>query len=237
MTRRTAPPKAWLAWSSGKDSAFALIEVRRLGLAEIVGVLTTVSERYARVSMHGVRLALLERQVAALGLPFLMVALPSPCSNEVYYERMARAFERIKVDGVRHLVFGDLFLADVRAYREERLQAAGMRGIFPLWGRDTAELAREVIARGIVAHLVTVDPRQLDRRFAGAKFDDRLLASLPGTVDPCGENGEFHTFVSAGPMFAAPIAIRRGKIVECRGFVFADLVPGPSRGVRTPEPR
>ncbi len=235
--RRTAPPKAWLAWSSGKDSAFALIEVLRLGLAEIVGVLTTVSERYARVSMHGVRLALLERQVAALGLPALTVSLPSPCSNEVYDERMACAVERIKADGIRHMMFGDLFLADVRAYREERLQAAGMRGIFPLWGRDTGGLAREVIARGIVAHLVTVDPRQLDRRFAGAKFDERLLAALPETVDPCGENGEFHTFVSAGPMFAAPIAVRRGKIVERDGLVFADLVPGPSRGVRSPEPR
>ncbi|MGH7076906.1 MAG: hypothetical protein ACREFU_02290, partial [Acetobacteraceae bacterium] len=184
--------------------------------------------RYARVSMHGVRLALLERQVAALGLPSLMVTLPSPCSNEVYDECMGRAIERIKADGIRHLVFGDLFLADVRAYREERLAEGGMRGIFPLWGRNTAELAREVIAKGFVAHLVTVDPRKLDRSLAGAKFDDRLLAALPDTVDPCGENGEFHTFVSAGPMFAEPIAIRRGKIVEREGFVFADLVPGRS---------
>ncbi|MGH7051113.1 MAG: hypothetical protein ACREE5_10770, partial [Acetobacteraceae bacterium] len=177
VMRRTAPPKAWLAWSSGKDSTFALIEVLRLGLAEIVGVLTTVSERDARVSMHGVRLALLERQVAALGLSSLMVTLPSPCSNEVYDECMACAIDRIKADGIRHLGFGDLFLAAVRAYREERLAAGGMRGIFPLWGRNTAELAREVIAKGFVAHLVTVDPRRLERSLAGAKFDDRLLAA------------------------------------------------------------
>ncbi|MGH7067174.1 MAG: hypothetical protein ACREFO_06595 [Acetobacteraceae bacterium] len=226
-----AVPEAWLAWSTGKDSAFALLEARRLGLAEITGVLTTVAEAYGRVSMHGVRTALLERQVAALGLPALTVALPSPCPNEVYDERMAQAVERIKAKGIRYMVFGDLFLADVRAYREARLAAAGMRGIFPLWGRDTAEVARTIIAMGFVAHLVTVDPQKLDRGFAGRKFDDRLLAALPGTVDPCGENGEFHTFVSAGPMFAEPIAVRRGKIVERDGFVFADLIPDPPNDV------
>jgi uncharacterized protein (TIGR00290 family) len=218
-------PKAFMSWSSGKDSAFALLEARRLGTAEIVGVLTTVSEVYDRVSMHGVRNALLDRQVAALGLPCVKVPLPSPCSNEIYEARMAVAIERIKADGVRHVVFGDLFLEDIRAYREEKLATAGMEGIFPLWRRDTHALAREMIARGLVAHLVTVDPGKLDRGFAGRRFDHDLLAALPEGVDPCGENGEFHTFVSAGPMFAAPIAVAVGEVVEREGFVFADVVP------------
>jgi len=218
-------PKAFISWSSGKDCAFALLEARRLGLAEIVGVLTTVNEVHDRVSMHGVRTALLDRQVAALGLPVLKVPLPSPCSNEVYEQRMEAAVERIKAEGVRHVVFGDLFLEDIRAYREEKLAAAGMTGIFPLWRRDTRALAEEMIARGVVAHLVTVDPRQLDRGFAGRRFDRDLLAALPAGVDPCGENGEFHTFVSAGPMFSAPIAVAVGEVVEREGFVFADVVP------------
>jgi uncharacterized protein (TIGR00290 family) len=219
-----AAPRAFISWSSGKDSAFALLEARRLGAAEIVGVLTTVSEVYDRVSMHGVRNALLDRQVAALGLPVLKVPLPSPCSNEIYEQRMAAAIDRIKADGVRHVVFGDLFLEDIRTYREERLAPVGMAGIFPLWRRDTRALAQEMIACGFVAHLVTVDPRQLDRGFAGRRFDHDLLAALPPGVDPCGENGEFHTFVSAGPMFSAPIAVAVGEVVEREGFVFADLL-------------
>jgi uncharacterized protein (TIGR00290 family) len=219
-----SPPKAFISWSSGKDSAFALLEARRLGLAEIVGVLTTVSEIHDRVSIHGVRNALLDRQVAALGLPCIKVPLPSPCSNEIYEARMEAAVERIKSGGVRQLVFGDLFLEDVRAYRETRLAAAGMDGIFPLWRRDTKSLAREIIARGFIAHLVTVDPRKLDRGFAGQAFDHNLLAALPAGVDHCGENGEFHTFVSSGPMFAAPIRVAVGEIVERDDFVFADVI-------------
>jgi uncharacterized protein (TIGR00290 family) len=218
-------PTAYLSWSSGKDSAFALLEARRLGAAEIVGVLTTVNEVHDRVSMHGVRNALLDRQIAALGLPGLKVPLPSPCSNEIYEQRMAAAIDRIKADGVRHVVFGDLFLEDIRAYREERLAIAGMAGVFPLWRRDTHALAREMIARGFVAHLVTVDPRKLDRGFAGRRFDYDLLAALPAGVDPCGENGEFHTFVSSGPMFSAPIAVTVGEVVERDGFIFADMLP------------
>jgi uncharacterized protein (TIGR00290 family) len=220
-----SPPKAFISWSSGKDSAFALLEAHRLGLAEIVGVLTTVNEVHDRVAMHGVRNALLDRQVAALGLPCIKVPLPSPCSNEVYEARMGVAVERIKAGGVRHMVFGDLFLEDIRAYREEKLAAAGMNGIFPLWQRDTAALAKEMIACGFGAHLVTVDPRKLDRGFAGQRFNHDLLAALPPGVDPCGENGEFHTFVSSGPMFSAPIAVAVGEIVERDGFIFADMIP------------
>ena len=219
------PPDAFLFWSSGKDSAFALHEVRRLGLARIVGLLTTINEVYDRVAMHGVRRALLDRQIAALGLPCIQVPLPSPCPNEVYEARMVDATGRIKEQGIRHMIFGDLFLEDIRAYREERLAQAGMEGLFPLWKRDTAVLAREMIASGLVAHLVCVDPKQLDRRFAGRRYDSRLLDELPADVDPCGENGEFHTFASAGPMFAAPIPVQAGEVVEREGFVFADLLP------------
>ncbi len=218
------PPKAFVSWSSGKDSAFALYEAQRCGLAEVVGVLTTVNEAYGRVAMHGVRDSVLEQQIAALRLPALKVMLPNPCSNETYQERMAQACARLKEQGVRHIVFGDLFLEDIRAYRELQLAAAGMTGIFPLWRRETAVLAREMIASGMVAHLVCVDPRRLGREFAGRRFDTRLLEELPAQVDPCGENGEFHTLVSAGPMFAAPIEVRVGEIVEREGFVFADIL-------------
>jgi uncharacterized protein (TIGR00290 family) len=218
------PPKAYVSWSSGKDSAFALYEAQRSGVADVVGVLTTVNEAYGRVAMHGVRDDVLDRQIAALGLPALKVMLPNPCSNEIYQERMAQACARIKEQGVRHIVFGDLFLEDIRAYREQQLAAVGMTGIFPLWQRDTAVLARAMIDSGMVAHLVCVDPRRLGREFAGRRFDGRLLDELPSQVDPCGENGEFHTLVSAGPMFADSIDVRVGEIVERDGFVFADVI-------------
>ena len=218
------PPKAYVSWSSGKDSAFALYEAQRSGVADVVGVLTTVNEVYGRVAMHGVRDGVLDRQIAALGLPALKVMLPNPCPNEIYQERMAQACARIKEQGVRHIVFGDLFLEDIRAYREQQLAAVGMTGIFPLWQRDTAVLARAMIDSGMVAHLVCVDPRRLGREFAGRRFDRRLLDELPRQVDPCGENGEFHTLVSAGPMFADSIDVRVGEIVERDGFVFADVI-------------
>lgn len=223
MTAST--PKAFLSWSSGKDSAFALLEARRLGVAEVVGVLTTISEVHDRVSMHGVRNALLDRQAAALGLPCLKVPLPSPCPNQIYEARMAAAIGQIKAGGIRHVVFGDLFLEDIRSWREANLSAAGMAGIFPLWRRNTHALAGEMMERGFTAHLVSLDPRRLDRGFAGRRFDHDLLAALPPDVDPCGENGEFHTFVSAGPMFSAPIPISIGEVVDRDGFVFADVTP------------
>lgn len=224
MNAGAGPPKAYVSWSSGKDSAFALHEARRQGLAEVVGALTTLSAAFGRVAMHGVRESVLDRQLAALSLPALKILLPTPCSNEQYEAQMLPAFERLKSQGVTHLVFGDLYLEDIRAYRERQLAAAGMTGIFPLWRRDTALLAREMIASGMVAHLACVDPRRLGREFAGRRFDTRLLAELPPGVDPCGENGEFHTVVSAGPMFAAPIDVAVGAVVERDGFVFADVV-------------
>jgi uncharacterized protein (TIGR00290 family) len=218
------PPKAYVSWSSGKDSAHALWQARSTGLAEIAGVLTTLSEAYGRVAMHGVRESLLDRQIAALGLPSLRVMLPTPCPNEIYEERFARACEELKAQGVHHIVFGDLFLEDIRAYRERQLEALGMQAIFPLWQRDTAALAREMIASGLVAHIVCLDPRRLSAAFAGRRFDRELLEELPAGVDPCGENGEFHTVVTAGPMFSAPLQVRRGEVVERDGFVFADIL-------------
>jgi uncharacterized protein (TIGR00290 family) len=220
-----AAPKAFISWSSGKDSAFALHIAREAGMAEIAGVLTTINEVYDRVAMHGVRSALLDRQIEALGLPVIKVSLPSPCPNAVYEARMEKACAEIRAQGVDHVVFGDLFLTDIRAYREEKLAAAKMTPLFPLWKRDTAELARDMIASGLVAHVVCLDPKKLDRAFAGRTFDDAFLRGLPDRVDPCGENGEFHTVVTAGPMFSAPIAVEIGETVERDGFVFTDVVP------------
>jgi len=218
-------PKAVLSWSSGKDCAFALVEARRLGLADVVAVLTTTNEAFHRVAMHGTRAVLLARQAEALGLPLIDVPLPWPCSNEEYEARMAAAMDRVAALDVHHMVFGDLFLKDVRAYREEKLRPLGVEAIFPLWGRPTHSLARDMIAAGLDARLVTVDPRHLDPSFAGRRFDESLLADLPATVDPCGERGEFHTAVVAGPMFSAPIPVTLGETVHRDGFVYADLIP------------
>ncbi|MFY9804292.1 MAG: hypothetical protein WA211_09460 [Candidatus Acidiferrales bacterium] len=220
-----ARPKAWLAWSSGKDSAWALHTVRQSREFDVVALLTTVNSTYQRVAMHAVRESLLEIQAAAAGLPLEKVPIPSPCSNEIYEQAMSAAVARARTAGVQHVIFGDLFLEDVRAYREKQLAKCGMTPIFPLWGRDTRQLAGEMIAAGLSAYLTCVNPRQLDRAFAGRRFDRDLLAALPGPVDPCGENGEFHTFANAGPMFCAEIPVAVGEIVERDGFVFADLLP------------
>ncbi len=216
-------PKALVAWSSGKDSAWALHEVRRRGDLDVVGLLTTVTSEFGRVSMHAVREELLDRQAAALGLPCRKVRIPWPCVNETYEAEMARATAEARAAGVTHVVFGDLFLEDVRAYRVENLAGTGIDPVFPLWGRDTARLAREMIAGGLRATLTCVDPRVLDASFAGRAFDAALLDALPAGVDPCGERGEFHTFCWAGPMFAAPIPVANGEVVSREGFVFADL--------------
>jgi uncharacterized protein (TIGR00290 family) len=220
-------PKAIVSWSSGKDAAWALWQARALGEVEIVGVLTTISSAFGRVSMHGVRQELLGRQIAALGLPCIEVSIPSPCPNEVYEEKMGAALAQARAQGVTQVVFGDLFLEDVRAYREAKLATVAMQGRFPLWGRDTRALAEEMIAAGLEATIACVDPRALPASFAGRAFDRALLADLPAGVDPCGEHGEFHTFVHAGPMFSAPIPIEVGEVVAREGFVYADLLPRP----------
>jgi uncharacterized protein (TIGR00290 family) len=230
-------PRTVVSWSSGKDSAFALHEVRTRGDRDVVGLLTTVTRTFGRVSMHGVRIELLEAQARAAGLPLLKVEIPSPCPNELYERAMGEAIARLRSDGVEVIVFGDLFLEDIRQYRVSRMAGTGIRPEFPLWGRPTGLLAREMLASGLTASLVCVDPRKLARSFAGRRFDRALLADLPADVDPCGERGEFHTFVSAGPMFRHEIPVRPGVVVERDGFVFADLVPagGPPADGAPPE--
>lgn len=222
---QTVRPKAWLAWSSGKDSAWALHTVRQLGKFDIVALLTTVNRDFQRVAMHAVRESLLEIQAAATGIPLVKVMIPSSCRNEIYENAMGEAMMRARAEGVMHIVFGDLFLEDIRAYREKQLAACGLTPVFPLWRRDTRCLAEEMLAGGLSAYLTCIDPRKLDRSFAGRRFDAELLAALPSGVDPCGENGEFHTFASAGPMFRNAIPVSAGEIVERDGFVFADLLP------------
>jgi len=211
-----------MSWSSGKDSAHAFAEAHEV---DIVGLVTTVTAAFDRVAMHGVRRELLVRQAAALGLPLLTVEIPSPCPNDVYEQAFGAALLRARNDGITHVVFGDLFLEDIRAYRERQLAALGMTPVFPLWGRPTAALAREMLASGISARLTCVDPRVLDRSFAGRRFDEHLLADLPDHIDPCGERGEFHTFVTHSPRFSAPVDVAVGEVVERGGFVFADLEP------------
>jgi uncharacterized protein (TIGR00290 family) len=211
-----------LSWSGGKDSALALWTLRRDG-REPAALLTTVTESYDRISMHGVRRTLLARQAESVGVPLVEVTIPPACSNEVYEQRLEQAFAGPVLRDIDTFAFGDLFLEDIRAYREERLAAAGRHGVFPLWGVDTTELAHEFIDAGFEATLICVDPRKLDPSFAGRPFDEQLLADLPPDVDPCGENGEFHTFVHAGPILTRPISCARGESVERDGFVFCDL--------------
>ncbi len=219
--------KLMLSWSSGKDSAWSLHVLRSQGDWEIGGLLTTVNEAAARVAMHAVRTELLEVQAAAAGLPLWTIPIPHPCSNEIYEQRLGEAVKRMVAAGFTHMAFGDLFLEDVRRYREERLAGTGLEPVFPLWGLPTDRLARQMVDAGLRATLTCVDPRQLDRLFAGRTFDDKLLAELPVSVDPCGERGEFHTFAHRGPMFERPVPVQPGVVVEREGFVFADLVlPG-----------
>ena len=218
-------PRAWMSWSSGKDSSYALHMARLAGELEITALLTTVTETFARVSMHGVREELLRAQARAIGLPLIEVRIPSPCTNEVYEERMSAVLGGATQGGVETVVFGDLYLADIRAYREDRLASVGMRAAFPLWKKDTRALAREMIASGVRAVLTCIDPRKMPRELAGREFDAALLDDLPDDVDPCGENGEFHTFAYAGPALREPIAVRVGDVVDRDGFVFADVLP------------
>jgi uncharacterized protein (TIGR00290 family) len=223
-------PKALVSWSSGKDSAWALQAVRLARRIEPVGLLTTVTATYRRVSIHGVREQLLFRQAEEVGLPLRSVSIPYPCSNQSYEEALLAELARARDEGITHVVFGDLYLEDVRAYRERLLERAGLAGVFPLWGRETGELAREMMAGGLRAVLVCVDPERVPDSFAGRAFDESLLADLPPAIDPCGERGEFHTFALAGPMFQQEISVRSGEVVRRDGLVFADLLEGSLAG-------
>ena len=218
-----ARPKVLLAWSSGKDSAWALHVLRQAAQVEVVGLLTTLTADHGRVAMHAVRERILDAQAAAAGLPVHKVRLPTPCADAAYGALMAAALAPHVRAGLAAVAFGDLFLADVRAYREAQLARVGLAAQFPLWGRDPGALAREMIAGGLRAIVTCVDPRQLDPAFVGRAFDDRFLADLPPGVDPCGERGEFHTCATAGPMFAEPIPVVPGEVVHRDGFAFGDL--------------
>ncbi len=219
MTKR-----AWMSWSSGKDSAYALESIRSDPTVVVTGLLVTVNSDADRVAMHAVRRSLLEAQADRLGLPLHIVEIPSPCGNDVYETRMGAAMEEAARDGVEVVAFGDLFLDDVRAYREKALAGSGIRPVFPLWGRPTPALAGEMIARGVRAVLTCIDPTRLPESFVGRAFDDRLLEDLPAGIDPCGERGEFHTYVWDAPEFTSPIPVRTGEVVRRDGFVFCDVL-------------
>ena len=214
-----------MSWSGGKDSSLALHKIRREGLYDVKALVTTVTEEFDRVSMHGVRRTLLHAQGSSLGLQLEEVWIPKDASNETYEERMRAALLKQKGEGIEQVAFGDLFLRDIRSYREDRLGQIGMRGIFPLWGMDTERLATEFIEEGFRAVVCCVDPKQLGKEFCGREFDLSFLESLPHGVDPCGENGEFHTFVYSGPIFKKEIRFTKGEVVLKGGFYFADLIP------------
>ena len=218
--------KVLVSWSGGKDSALALYELLKAGGYEVCALLTTVTEEYDRISMHGVRRVLLEQQAASLGLPLEEVLISADMSSEEYGARMREVLERHQARGVSSVVFGDVFLEDVRTYREEKLSTVGMRGLFPLWGRDTGELARTFVDLGFEAVITCVDTHLLDGGFVGRVFDRQFLSELPESVDPCGENGAFHSFVYDGPVFGERIAYTKGKMVlrENR-FQYCDLMP------------
>ena len=212
-----------MAWSGGKDSALALSEITN-SCYEVKSLLTTVTEGFDRISMHGVRRDLLHAQASSLGLPLEEVWIPKGSSNETYDAQMRAALLKHRSEGVEHIAFGDLFLQGIRSYRETRLREVAMQGLFPLWGRDTTKLAREFIKRGFRATICCIDPRKLGKDFCGKEFDESFLDSLPTGVDPCGENGEFHSFVYAGPIFKRELRTTKGEVVLREGFYFADLL-------------
>ena len=219
-----------LCFSGGKDSSLALYALRTEERFEVAALVATVTEGYDRISMHGVRRSLLQEQAASIGLPLTEVMIPPQASNEVYESAMGEAFTRLRARGIRRVAFGDLFLEDVRDYRLRQLETLGLECVFPLWGRPTAALARTFVDDGFRARIVCLDPAALDPSFAGRMFDDAFLAELPEGVDPCGENGEFHTFVFDGPIFRRPLAISVGEVVERDGFWFCDLLPAAGAG-------
>lgn len=228
-----SPPPAVMSWSSGKDCTLALHRARAAGELNVVALLSTFNADASRVSIHGTR-EVARAQAAALGLPLIEVDLPFPCSNADYEARMGAATDDLRAQGVEDWIFGDLFLQDIRDYREAQLRAHGLRAHFPLWGADTRNLAEEMLALGIEAHVVTLDPRRVPREMCGARFDRAFLDRLPAGVDPCGERGEFHTLVAHGPGFAAPLPLERGEMVERDGFVYADFALRQGQGVPAP---
>lgn len=217
--------QTWLSWSSGKDSAWALHELRQSDEYEVTGLFTTINTAFDRVAMHAVRVELLRRQAEAVGLPLHLIEIPYPCSDEQYTAAMTDFMARARLEGVDRMAFGDLYLEDVRRYREARLRDTGIEAVFPLWNRPTRELLETMLDAGLRARLTCIDPRSLPAGFAGRELSRDLLAELPASVDPCGENGEFHSFVFDGPMFAQPIAIEMGEVITRDGFVFADCLP------------
>ena len=219
------PTPLVFAWSGGKDSAMALHSLREDPQFEVTALLTTVTEGFERISMHGVRRELVALQADSIGLPLSEVRIPPGCPNSLYESRMAEACLRFRERGVRHIAFGDIFLGDLRAYRERNLAELDMLAVFPLWDIDTRQLAARFVKEGFRAITVCIDPKKLDSSFAGRQLDASFFKDLPAGVDPCGENGEFHTFVFDGPLFRSPVRIRTGRIVERDSFIFCDLIP------------
>jgi uncharacterized protein (TIGR00290 family) len=218
--------KVLLSWSSGKDSAWVLHLLRQSTELQVEALVTTFNSAASRVAMHAVRRELVEAQADRVGLPIWPVELPWPCSNAEYEQRLRAVCERATAEGFAAFAFGDLFLQDIRDYRVRQLEGTGLEPLFPVWHIPTGQLARDMIASGVKAKITCVDPTKLAKSFAGRDFDDEFLGALPETADPCGENGEFHTFVYDGPVFSRSISIRGGEVVEREGFVFADVIPG-----------
>jgi uncharacterized protein (TIGR00290 family) len=232
------PKRIVVSWSGGKDSAWTLHTLRQQpNEYSVIGLLTSINQSFNRIAMHGVRRELLDAQAAAAGLPLWVVRLPSPCTNEHYERRMTNALHFLRQLGVEALAFGDLYLQDIRLYREQQFGSCGLELLFPIWGTPTRALAEQMIACGIKARLACVDPRAVPAELAGREYDEKLLAELPASADPCAENGEFHTFVYAGPMFRSPIAIASGETVEREGFIFTDLLLSVGTGnAQSPDP-
>jgi len=226
---RGARKKALLSWSSGKDSAWALHVLCRQAELEVVGLLSTINQEFDRVAMHAVRTALLRQQAESVGLPLRLIELPFPCSNENYEERMRELIATAQADGIEAIAFGDLYLTDVRQYRERMMEGTGIIPLFPLWGQPTAQLAREMLAGGLRAQITCIDPRRLPASLGGSEYNRDFLDALPVGIDPCGENGEFHSFAFDGPMFSRPVNFTVGETVERDGFIFTDLLPVKDR--------
>lgn len=216
--------KVWVSWSSGKDSAYALYKIQQEKQYEVTGLLCAITKNFNRVSMHSTRLALLEEQAKRVNLPLHLVFIPYPCTNEIYEAAMQSALEKAMNLNIKHIVFGDLFLENIRAYREKMLARTGIQPLFPLWKEDTHSLARTIISDNFKAILTCVDPKKLNPAFAGREFNESFLDELPPGIDPCAENGEFHTFVYDGPIFSSPISVSAGEIVRRDGFVFSDVL-------------